>query len=51
MSSEYKSRVYTERPSYADAETPDKFQAIQGIIASARRDTIPESDLQLFGRS
>lgn len=30
----YKSRVYTERPSYADLEAPAKFQAIQGIIAT-----------------
>lgn len=28
----YKSRVYTERPAYADLDAPDKFQAIQGII-------------------
>lgn len=30
----YKSRVYTDRPSYADLEAPTKFQAIQGIIAT-----------------
>ncbi len=30
----YKSRVYTDRPSYADYDAPDKFQAIQGIIAT-----------------
>lgn len=30
----YKSRVYTDRPSYADLEAPAKFQAIQGIIAT-----------------
>ena len=30
--SEFKSRVYTERPSYADLDSPAKFQAIQGII-------------------
>lgn len=34
MKDEYKSRVYTDRPSYADAESPDKFQAIMGIIAT-----------------
>ncbi len=28
----YKSRVYTERPEYADLPSPEKFQAIQGII-------------------
>ncbi|MCM1276026.1 MAG: phosphoadenosine phosphosulfate reductase family protein [Lachnospiraceae bacterium] len=30
----YKSRVYTDRPSYADLDAPAKFQAIQGIIAT-----------------
>lgn len=28
----YKSRVYTERPAYADLPTEEKFSAIQGII-------------------
>ncbi len=28
----YKSRVYTERPDYADYDAPAKFQAIEGII-------------------
>ena len=28
----YRSRVYTDRPAYADFETPHKFQTIQGII-------------------
>lgn len=32
--SEYRSRVYTDRPYYADLEAPAKFQAIEGIIAS-----------------
>ena len=32
MSNEYKSRVYTDRPAYADLDSPQKFQAIQGII-------------------
>lgn len=31
---EFKSRVYTDRPAYADYDAPDKFQAIQGIIAT-----------------
>ena len=31
---EYKSRVYTDRPAYADFGAPAKFQAIQGIIAT-----------------
>lgn len=30
---EYKSRVYTDRPAYADFDAPAKFQAIQSIIA------------------
>lgn len=30
--SEYRSRVYTDRPDYADLDAPDKFQAIAGII-------------------
>ena len=30
----YKSRVYTERPPYADFDAPSKFQAIQGIIST-----------------
>lgn len=29
----YKSRVYTDRPDYADFEAPAKFQAIQSIVA------------------
>lgn len=29
----YKSRVYTERPAYADFDAPQKFQAIQSIVA------------------
>lgn len=30
---EYRSRVYTDRPEYADFDPPHKFQAITGIIA------------------
>lgn len=30
---EYKSRVYTDRPAYADYDSAAKFQAIQSIIA------------------
>lgn len=33
MGTEYKSRVYTDRPDYADFDAPAKFQAIQSIIA------------------
>lgn len=29
---EYRSRVYTDRPKYADYDSPLKFQAIEGII-------------------
>lgn len=32
--SNYKSRVYTERPSYADYDSPAKFQALMGIICT-----------------
>jgi len=32
MNEEYRSRVYTDRPAYADYDAPAKFQAIQGII-------------------
>ena len=30
----YKSRVYTDRPAYADYDSPAKFEAIMGIIAT-----------------
>lgn len=33
MKEEYKSRVYTDRPDYADYPAPKKFQTIQAIIA------------------
>lgn len=33
MKETYKSRVYTDRPAYADFDAPAKFQAIQSIIA------------------
>ena len=33
MGETYKSRVYTDRPAYADFNAPAKFQAIQSIIA------------------
>lgn len=32
MKEEYKSRVYTDRPPYADYDAPRKFQAIQSIV-------------------
>lgn len=35
---EYKSNVYTMRPSYADYESPAKFQAIQSIVARRLRE-------------
>lgn len=34
MKEEYKSRVYTERPDYADLPSDEKFQAILGIIGT-----------------
>lgn len=34
----YRSRVYTERPTYVDFEASQKFQAIQGIIARRLRE-------------
>lgn len=34
MKEVYKSRVYTDRPPYADFDAPSKFQAIQGIIST-----------------
>lgn len=32
MSEGYRSRVYTDRPDYADYDAPEKFQAITGMI-------------------
>lgn len=34
---EYRSRVYTDRPEYADYDSPEKFQAIIGIIMTRLR--------------
>lgn len=33
MKGEYRSRVYTDRPAYADFDAPAKFEAIKSIIA------------------
>lgn len=33
MKEEYRSKVYTERPDYADFDSPKKFETIRGIIA------------------
>ena len=33
MSETYKSRVYTDRPAYADFDPPAKFETIKSIIA------------------
>ena len=38
MSEVYRSKVYTDRPIYADYDGPQKFQAIQGIIARRLRE-------------
>lgn len=35
MKEAYKSRVYTDRPPYADFDAPAKFQAIASIIAKS----------------
>lgn len=37
MAEVYKSRVYTDRPSYADYDPPEKFSAITGIIMTRLR--------------
>ena len=34
----YKSKVYTERPDYADFNAPEKFQAVISIIAKRLRE-------------
>lgn len=34
---EYRSKVYTDRPPYADYDSPHKFQALQGIIMTHLR--------------
>lgn len=38
MAETYKSRVYTDRPDYADFDAPRKFEAIKGIIARRLRE-------------
>lgn len=38
MSEQYYSRVYTDRPEYADFDAPAKFTAIQSIIAKRLRE-------------
>lgn len=38
MKEMYKSRVYTDRPDYADFDSPAKFMAIQSIIAKRLRE-------------
>ncbi|MCM1542659.1 MAG: phosphoadenosine phosphosulfate reductase family protein [Blautia sp.] len=38
MKEVFKSKVYTERPDYADFDAPKKFQAIQSIIAKRLRE-------------
>lgn len=38
MGEQYKSRVYTDRPGYADFDSPEKFQAIISIIAKRLRE-------------
>lgn len=45
MKEPYKSRVYTDRPSYADFDAPAKIQAIQSIVGRWRacRGSVPTS--------
>ena len=38
MKEVYKSKVYTERPDYADFDAPAKFEAIKSIIAKRLRE-------------
>lgn len=38
MKEEFRSRVYTDRPDYADFDAPEKFIAIQSIIAKRLRE-------------
>lgn len=38
MDQEYRSRVYTDRPDYADFDSPEKFQAVISIIARRLRE-------------
>lgn len=38
MKEEFRSRVYTDRPDYADFDSPAKFTAIQSIIAKRLRE-------------
>ena len=33
MKTEFKSKVYTDRPKYADFDAPAKFEAIKSIVA------------------
>lgn len=37
MTNEFRSRVYTDRPAYADEDSPDKFMAILGIMGTRLR--------------
>lgn len=38
MKEEFRSRVYTDRPDYADFDSPKKFDAITSIIAKRLRE-------------
>ncbi|MEN6594704.1 MAG: phosphoadenosine phosphosulfate reductase family protein [Clostridiaceae bacterium] len=37
MAQEFKSRVFTDRPPYADFDSPEKFEAIKSIVAKRLR--------------
>lgn len=47
MAEQYKSRVYTDRPDYADFDPPAKFVAIQSIIA----ERLKQKEIQRLQRS
>lgn len=48
QTSDHHSRVFTDRPPYADYDAPHKFMAIQSIIA--KRLMASEGYMQLLGR-
>lgn len=47
MSEVYHSRVYTDRPAYADFDAPAKFQAIQSIIARRLKKNTTALNIQM----
>lgn len=48
----HRSRVYTERPAYADFDAPAKFTAIQSIIAERLYEpNVVKAAWNIFGKS